>query len=195
MGGARVAAWLGIVLFVVSWFVPVHVALEASDQMASGLNEIEREMERALGNVADELEKSGEERPRIEISKSRPDVDIPFVHSGPPGWRAARFAFDLLTHADEKDGPGEVKASGGGAKRIVLGLTSLTNLVMLAAAIVLFARGSRGLGIALLVCAALNAGWVYLTDSDLREGLRVGYWLWLASFFLAGFGHLGASKE
>lgn len=71
----RGAAWLGVLLFLVSWFVPVHEALAVSDHLPDGF---ERVAEGATGRV-------------------------PGVYRGPHGWRACRAAWDLLT-ADDSAG-------------------------------------------------------------------------------------------
>lgn len=156
--GRSLLALLGLVLFAISWFVPVH-------EMLSGARELGRAAESLGGGAA-----------------TGP------LHSGPSGWQAARFAWDLLT----KDGPSHE------AKVTALGLTSLSNVVMLIAALAVLARarsGARAIGVVLLGCAVLDAGWLYLTDGDFRSGLQAGYWLWLASFGVVGFGLAGGTRS
>lgn len=151
-------ALLGLLLFAISWFVPVH-------EMLSGARELGRSLE-TLG---------------------APHSEGP-LRSGPQGWLAARFAWDLLTN----DGPSHE------AKVTALGLTSLTNVVMVIAALAVLVRarsGARAIGVALLGCAVLDAGWLYLTDGDFRSGLQAGYWLWLASFGVVGFGLAGGTRS
>jgi len=106
--------------------------------------------------------------------------------SGPewlPGWAACHFSWSLLT---EQQGQG-----GNDWKRIVVGSTCLTNVIMLFA-LVARACGARPrvLGVLLLACAVLDASWLYLGGADLIRTLRAGYYLWTASFVLAGIGML-----
>lgn len=152
----RSLAWLGIVLFAVAWFLPVHEDLKGVDRSVKAL-------ESALENVF-----QGEEgRPRADTT-----------YSGPPGWKAFRFAWDLLTKPDEMP---PLK------NKTLLGLTSLTNFAMVVAilALLLGGRSLRGLGIALLGCAFLNLGWQLWSDGA-EKGLQIGYWLWVASFAVVG---------
>jgi len=106
--------------------------------------------------------------------------------SGPdwlPGWGACRFAWDLLV--------GDPPSQDEVWKSRVLGATCLSNLMMLAAFVVFFARKHRALvGVLLLGCAALDASWLYLCEQELIESLRPGYYLWLLSFVLTGLGAL-----
>ena len=100
-----------------------------------------------------------------------------------PGWGACRYAWDLLVG----DAPSDREAW----RSRVLGATCLDNLVMLAAFVV-FATGRKRVlvGLLLLVAGGHAAGWLYLTERPQFEGLRAGYYLWLASFVLVGFGAL-----
>ena len=95
---------------------------------------------------------------------------------GPPGWQAFHTAWDLLTKHSDK------------WKDKLLGLTSLTNAVFLVGSVcVLRNRASRGMGMLLVACTALDLSWVYLNLDDFGD-LRAGYWLWVASFALLGIG-------
>jgi hypothetical protein len=178
---ARAVAWLGIVVFAVSWFLDVHQGLSAASELERALDEPLDELRRAGGGSSDDAPESSW-RPRGRRDTGRPAV----VAGGPPGWRAFRFAWDLLF----------TKGGDDGVRRILLGLTSVTNVLMLGALVVLLtgAARTRGLGFLLLAAAALNAGWIYLVD-DVREGLQVGYYLWLASFAVVGFALLRPSDE
>jgi hypothetical protein len=159
-------AMVGLLVFAVSWFLPVHEGLDAVS-----------DLERGMGNLVGAKVEGG-------------------LPGGPPGWKAFRLNWDELwkgeTWSDAGDEP----------RKLVWNLTSVTNLLMLAAAFVVFAggRAARGMGWALIAALALNASWLYL-KSDLlpaemggggsvREGLRVGYYAWLASFGLVGAGLL-----
>jgi hypothetical protein len=163
----RGIAVLGLVLFAVSWFVEAHDALGIADDLS--------ELVGAVGQVGAE---TGLERP--------PPPDI---RRGPPGWRAARAAWDLL-------GDDDATRSEGTFRTTWLGLTPLTNVAMLVAAALLFARRSlRACAVLLFACAAMNAGWLVLTDAKLRDGLGAGYFLWLGSFVVTGVGALRAAGE
>jgi hypothetical protein len=83
-----------------------------------------------------------------------------------------------------------VAPTGGPWRPHVLGATVLTNLLMVLAVAVLWARPGPHprLGLTLLLAAALDASWLYLTDDVTREVLRLGYFLWVASFALVGAG-------
>jgi hypothetical protein len=148
------------------------------------------DFEDAMKSLAEGIDDASEELGMPRSRGGRPEMSGPsVVGGGPPGWRAFRFAWDLLVDGDTWSNLGD------DARPAILGLTSLTNFAMLAAVLVLLAgRARRGLGVLLLVCAALDAAWIYLTDSDLREGLRAGYYLWLGSFALVGAGMLGAAR-
>lgn len=104
---------------------------------------------------------------------------------GTPGWRAFKQTWNLLTH--------EWKEWRSG----VLGATCLTNfgMVIVMLALVL-GRAPRGLGAVLIGCGILDAGWIYLLldDSEFRNGLRPGYYLWTLSFFLAGFAFVHVAR-
>ena len=99
-----------------------------------------------------------------------------------PGLTACKVAWSMLTH--------ESLGSTDWRSR-VMGATCLTNAVMLVS-LLLLAVGSprRPVDLLLLGCAALDASWLYLTDSRSIESYRAGYYLWLASFALVGAGAL-----
>lgn len=104
------------------------------------------------------------------------------AHGGPewlPGWQACEIAWELLV------GDGQDQ----GLRQRIVGSTCLTNIAMVFALLLAFARrAGRGTGIAVLACAALNATWLYLLGENPFELYGVGYYLWLASFVLVGFG-------
>jgi len=109
-----------------------------------------------------------------------------FAEGTPPGWRAVVTAWDLLVH--------EWKTW----RSPVCGVTCFTNLAMLLALVsVLRGSPSRVLGWVLVFCAVLNASWVYLLLDDMSfvRDLRVGYYLWTASFAIAAFGTLLWSRR
>jgi hypothetical protein len=108
------------------------------------------------------------------------------LYEGPPGWQAFRASWDMLTE-------GKNAGKGDAWRERVCGASGLTNAVMVLALLVFLARGNRParwLGWLLLLGAALDASWLYLTDGKFIEGLRAGYWMWLGSFALAGIGFL-----
>jgi hypothetical protein len=98
-----------------------------------------------------------------------------------PGWWACQVAWHLLVDSD----------LGGGEewRQRLAGSSCLTNgimvLVVLAALLKLRRRWH---GVLLLGCAAVNASWIYLSDRNPVDAWAAGYWLWLASFVLAGLG-------
>lgn len=145
----RNLAWIGVVLFAISWFVPV---VKGQD-MANSFGELS--------------EAFGQKNP----------------FGGPPGWQANRMAWNLLTDGDAPKG-------GDSWKARVCGSTCLTNVVMLVAVFLLLSRrsGAARMGVALFACTALNLSWIYLGDGDSRSMLSTGYYLWVASFALVGFG-------
>ena len=155
-------ALVGFVLFVVSWFVPVVPQQGRLDEL--------RDFVREHGSAA-------------------VPADAGLFH-GPdwlPGWAACRCAWDMLV--------AEVPRGGSNAwKQRVVGATCLTNLAMLGAIVAVLARRRRPtpatLGAVLLGCAALDASWLYLDSFQNVDSFAAGYWLWLASFALAGAGLL-----
>lgn len=173
----RTLMGIALVVFTASWFVEVHVQLQGGGperRLFDAFRELGESVERSLGRDMG-TRPGGEEAPGVAR------------YGGPPGWQAFRFAWDLLR------GTPDSTFRGSQTKRVLLGLTSVTNAAMLVTALVLFLslRGvPRLLGVVLLACAALDLGWVYLTDAELREGLRLGYWMWVGSFALAGLGAL-----
>ena len=184
MGNGKTAIALGLLAWGVSWFVSPHDGLSAMGEMEKGLKEFGATL--------------GQDEPGGEPSASPKDLLAPGFESavgpvprqGPLGWRAFRFAWTLLTTGESWSDIGK------DARPAILGLTSLTNAVMLVAAFLLLAgRGGRGLGFLLLACAALDGAWFYLGGREIRSGLAFGYWLWLGSFALAGFGFLARSKD
>jgi hypothetical protein len=139
----RTLAWVGLVLWVVAWFVPVIKGQDTVDTIKSAF--------------------TGKD-------------------DGPPGWAAFRTAWDLLRKGDE-------------FKETVLGLTSLTNVAFVVAAVwIVRNRPNAVIGNLLLISAALNLSWVYLNLND-ADDLRAGYWLWAVSFAVAGFGLTGSSSK
>lgn len=110
---------------------------------------------------------------------------VKFGAGTPPGWRAFRISLEMLADAEN-------------TKQAVLGATSLTNAMMIAAALVLLTGGRAvSFGALLLACAALNASWLYLTagDPQIRSGLQIGYFLWVSSFVLMGIAMLGPARD
>ncbi|MBZ0151219.1 MAG: hypothetical protein K8J09_06765 [Planctomycetes bacterium] len=113
--------------------------------------------------------------------------------SGPdwlPGWGACRFAWQLLVSEDQGN------EWFDRSKLLTLGATCLTNLVMVLAMLLAVARRCRlGCGLALLGCAALDASWIYYNDQNPFDLFRVGYFLWLGSFVVAGVGALLSTRR
>jgi hypothetical protein len=173
----RALMWIALLAFAASWFLPVHQQLEPGS--------VERTVLDAFRELGRSLEEGlGREVGPAKLGDTPSGADR---YGGPPGWQAMRFAWDLLRG---EDGGSD---KGSSTKRVLLGLTSVTNVAMLLTALVLFLslRGvPRLLGVLLLACAVLNFGWVYLTDAAFRDGLRLGYWMWAGSFALAGIGAL-----
>lgn len=173
----RALMWIALFVYGASWFAPVHAKLEAGGPERAVLDafrELGESLERGLGR-------------EVGGPRAGDPASGEVRYGGPPGWQAFRFAWDLLRGTDD------LTFKGSDTKRVLLGLTSVTNAAMLLTALVLLLslRGvPRMLGVLLLACAALDLGWVYLTDAELREGLRVGYWMWVGSFALAGIGAL-----
>jgi hypothetical protein len=175
MQGATLFA-IGFVVWAVSWFVSPHEALTASKAAEDALGGALAEVESLVRSLPSEAEGG---RPRSRTSS--PNLDVGY--GGPPGWRAFRFSWDLLTGKVK----GELDRSV--AKEKVLGLTGLTNVLMLVGLLVVGVRGRGGaVGMLLLAAAGLNLGWLYLTDAEFRSGLEAGYWMWAGSFVLAGAG-------
>ena len=168
----RGLAWIGVLVFAISWFVPV---VKGQDLLNAGRD--------AFTGLGEGLNDGGF---KVKSTGSKPDG----VAGGPswlPGWQACRFAWDLLTEKND------MKDDGKDAwKATFLGATCLTNVLMLLAILVLL--GPRGgntlLGLLLLVAAVMNAGWLYLTDGEFRSALSTGYYLWAGSFALVGFAFL-----
>lgn len=169
----RNLAWLGMVLFAVSWFLPVHEGLEAARagrELAGGLEGLAG----ALGG-------------KDAVRRPAPS------YGGPPGWQACRMAYDLLREEAPHAREALRGADDGRTKRLVLGASSLANGVMALAALVLLlsVRGLPALmGLLLLACCGLALSWTYLTDADFRAGLQLGYWAWAGSFAVVGLGML-----
>jgi hypothetical protein len=176
--GQGVLAAVGLALWAVSWFVSPHELIsktkEAEDVMRGALAEMESLVRELPSDLGDEGARSAS-----RASNARLDVG----YGGPPGWRAFRFSWDLLT------GKAEGKGDGNVVKEKILGLTGLTNALMLVALLVVATRGRGGAtGMLLLAAVAMNLGWLYLTDAEFRSGLEAGYWMWVGSFALAGIG-------
>jgi hypothetical protein len=176
MSRSAVVVLLGLVVWAISWFVSPHEMLS-----------MQSEAERKIGDLTKALEKlGGDDAPdALRVRAPRGDAPVALSPKGPPGWRAFRFSWDMLT--------GEFESKDADAwKTKVLGFTGLTNLAMLAAVVLTILRGSvgtaRAMGAVLLACVALNLSWLYLTDEGFRGGLEAGYWLWAASFAVAGVG-------
>jgi hypothetical protein len=168
---------IGFVVWAISWFVSPHELISASKAIDGALSEALEGMEATLRGLAGEDSPlTSASRPSTRSASSRPEIPT----GGPPGWRAFRFSWDLLTGRTEGD---------DAVKQKILGATGLTNLLMLVGLLALL-MGGRGsaLGGLLLGCAALNLSWLYLTDADFRSGLEAGYWMWVGSFVLAGAG-------
>lgn len=151
---------LGVVLYLVSWFVPVY----KGQDLANGLGALTK-----LG--------------------AKPDA-MGSALEGPdwlPGWPACKIAWHLLV--DEAP-PSDPKSKNQEAwKQKLLGASCLTNGFMaLAILFVLARRRSVGLGLLLLVDAGVNASWLWIPPQQPFEWLRVGYFLWLVSFPLVGIG-------
>ena len=109
-----------------------------------------------------------------------------FEAGTPPGWRACSKTWDMLVN------------EWNDWRNPVLGVTCLTNAVMVLAGIALMSGARpRVLGFALLGCGILNAGWVYLLldDMDFVKDLEPGYYLWTLSFFLVGLAFLRGTDE
>lgn len=162
-GGGSPLLLLGIVLFVVAWFVPVCKGQE----LFAGLGSVTREFGSSPEAVGAALD-------------------------GPewlPGWPACQFAWQLLID----DHP---QGSGNAWKQRVAGASCLTNVVMvLAIAFAALRRTHPLLGAALLACAGVDASWIWLSDRNPFEWLRMGYFLWLASFPLVGLAMLRRQRS
>jgi hypothetical protein len=149
---ARNLVWIGVLMYAVSWFLPV---LKSQDPGWS----------------------------RIE---SLPD--------GPPGWQAVRYAWQLLDL--ELRAPSRDRAEG--VESMVLGSTSLTNIVMAVALLALFSsrRAIPGiLGWILLPCVVLNLSWIYLNPEGALKSLSFGYYVWVASFIVTGLGAIAGGAD
>jgi hypothetical protein len=142
--------WVGLTLYVVSWFTPVIKGQESI--------EFARE-------IAD----------RAQIRLAR---DL----SGPPGWQACRFSWEVLTNVESR-GPTQWE-------KLLCGATCLTNVAMLAALLGLASAAPRAtsMGPTLVACGALNLSWVLVGEADFRSHLAVGYYLWVAGFLTVGAG-------
>ncbi len=176
----RNLAWLGVVLFAVSWFVDAH----KMQGMASGFGGIAEGLSELTEGVAKEMGGT----PSAQSGPAPAFLD----YGGPPGWQACRLAFDMLIN---KEG---MEFKGSETERILLGSTSLTNVVMLLAVLLLFLRMNgipKPLGVLLLLCFALNLGWIYHSDAESRDQLAMGYYLWTGSFLLVGLASLMASPD
>lgn len=107
-----------------------------------------------------------------------PIPDAPRVE--PTGYDAFRFAWAIL--GDMQSMPGEPWW-----QRALLGCTCLTSVVLaLAYALACAGRAGRRTGFVLFGCAAANSSWLWLVDIDPFAVYRIGFWLWLAAFVLAG---------
>ena len=165
MALAKNLVWIGVAAWAISWFVSPHVGISLMKGGAGAVDEIGKSLEGA--------------------TVTPKDKDMP---SGPPGWIAFRFAWDMAFSGKTPEG-GD---SAAGEPEKSLGFTCLTNFVM-ALAVLALLFGVRGggavlLGMLLLASAAFDAGWLYRTDDKFRSGLESGYWMWLGSFALAGLG-------
>jgi hypothetical protein len=179
-------ALLGFVVWGISWFVPVHEALDAGRLVERAAEDLTRGLREAAEKAG--AREGGEDTPDAVRRSARAgggDLDLG-PYSGPPGWRAFRASWDMLTGRDQRE------TDDSWVKVKILGLTGLTNVVMLAAIVLFLGTGGRrrANGIALLVCAALDLAWIYLNRGDFVRGLEIGYYLWVAGFALAGFGLL-----
>ena len=167
-------AWIGVIVFAISWFVPVW---KGQDLMNAGRDVVE-----GLGNDADSpLKVKGPGRTGVA--------------SGPtwlPGWQACRVAWELLT-GDEKAMQEGKDGKDEAWKAKVLGATCLTNALMLVSVLMLLGHRIRNPVLALLMLAAagLNASWLYLGNSEFRSLLSTGYYLWAGSFLVVGLGLMG----
>lgn len=154
----RTTLVVGVVLWLVSWFVPVF----SGQDLLGG-----------LGKFADQLGTSPEH--------AATPLDGP---DWLPGWMACHFAWQLLV-----DPPQDSKEPRW--QQVLCGASCLTNAVMaLAVLYALMRRRGVLLGLALLACAGIDSSWLWVSDGSAREWLRPGYYLWLASFPLAGAGLL-----
>ena len=92
--------------------------------------------------------------------------------SGIPGWEAFRGALDLWGSSGD---PLWLKA--------LAVASALTNFVFVGAVVsARLATRLRLLWIALLACGLLNTFWFVLND-EWRSSLRIGYYMWVASYF------------
>ena len=97
-----------------------------------------------------------------------------------PGWQAFRVSLSPIWHYGND--------TGGGNSVVMNALSvasGLSNFVFVAAALVGFARGgvSRGVWFLLALCAVVNTHWFVMSDA--RGDLRLGYYLWMLSYFVA----------
>lgn len=51
------------------------------------------------------------------------------------------------------------------------------------------------LGFAVLACALLNTTWLFLGEPGMVAAYRAGFYLWVASFVLTGFGIVAAKPR
>lgn len=177
MARGGLLVFLGLVVWGISWFVSPHKAAEAAVAMEDTMRQVGTELGKSLGAPP----------PTSSGSSS--------MSPGPHGWRAFRLSWDILT-GEAKPAEGRVQKPH---ERILLGLSGLTNVLMLLGALFLF-RGTdggaaRALGVALLVAVAIDLSWLYLNDGEFRSGIQAGYWMWVAGFGLASFGFLARSRD
>lgn len=100
----------------------------------------------------------------------------------PTGYDAFRFAWAIL--GDTESMPGEPSW-----QRWWLGCTSLTSgVLVLAYLLAAVGRAGRRTGAALLLCGLADTSWLWLVGGNPLENYRIGFWLWLAAFALAGAG-------
>lgn len=99
-----------------------------------------------------------------------------------PGWQAFRVSLDPLWPYDNPS------ASGDPFYFKVLGVVSgLSNVVFVGALVTVgLSARSRALWKVLLACALINTFW-FVLSSD-RNGFRMGYYLWVGSYFVLAAG-------
>lgn len=87
----------------------------------------------------------------------------------------------------------------GWGESTYIGLSGVTNFVMWSNLAFLRPRWRyplKGMGLALLIAAVFNLGWLYEPISYVElSQIRVGYYLWLASFGIVGIAHLTGSRK
>jgi len=199
MSRSGVMVLLGALAWAISWFVSPHEALSVAKPVQDAFQDTFGKLADELHRASDDAAPAGDDervrrvRAAEEALRNPPSSaglgDAMPYSKGPPGWRAFRVSWDMLT------GKNENKGDDSELKIRVLGLTGLTNFAMLAALLILAVSSVavapvRAMALLLLVACALDFSWIYLNDAKFVRGLEAGYYLWAGSFALVGLGLL-----